>query len=784
MGIVSFAEDEIPLTIENVVAHDREYDGTGIIELTGGTLVGVDEGDDVSFDLGLGQAHNQIGQVNVITNIQLTGEDAYKYVLVQPQLTAEIRKKVITIENVSVSDKIYDGTKSMHLCGGKLVGVVSGDDVSFDLGTGVAFSENVGNVNVATSIMLTGLDKRGYTLKQPDYLTANIEPKPVFLSGLQSQDKIYDGSTTVKLNGGTLFGVLEGDSVEFELSGYTDSKLVGERSVIIESQLKGVNASNYVLVSVQNLSVKILPLEISISDVIAVDREYNGEVTVKLTGGNLIGVIANDDVSFILGNGIINNKNAEDYKTVYTNITLVGNDCQNYALNQPKDITVSILKKTLTISGVSANNKIYDGTTDITLNGGSLDGVLPNDDVRFDLGVGSVESKNAENDKSVSTQILLTGIDKNNYKLIQPENIKANISKKTIRLENVSAINRPTDKTNIVSFTGGNLVGVIKGDDVSFVLENGTINGTKKGNYSVSVKANLIGKDIENYTFSKPENIIVEIYAKDTTAVVIILSVVLSLTFVIFGYLLFIKRTKKAPAIAINEKRGISNSLENAPENGEKNEGENIYENDIIGKKQNNEGTDSQNGDSVSKIENENARLKEKINKIFQKNQNQEKTINDLNISLRKSKEDNEEIVKKLMETEEFVNYYRTQLNNAEKSLKTKSDFENATLNFLGQLFLYKYNKEDYNTEITTEALMLRLDMFLKQTLRNKDIMVICADYEDDKFFDEKKHIREADQVTNDLNLNGKIYRTAAPGIMYGDFVIKEKVIVWKYEEN
>ena len=84
------------LTIEDVVAVDRPYDGTRVVELSGGRLVGVPAGLDIGFELGEGQLVSAgVGNdKEVETYIRLTGADAKNFTLVQPALTVNVTKGV------------------------------------------------------------------------------------------------------------------------------------------------------------------------------------------------------------------------------------------------------------------------------------------------------------------------------------------------------------------------------------------------------------------------------------------------------------------------------------------------------------------------------------------------------------------------------------------------------------------------------------------------------------------------------------------------------------------
>ena len=88
--------------------------------------------------------------------------------------------------------------------------------------------------------------------------------------------------------------------------------------------------------------VSILPVELTVSDVQAVDRPYDGTSRVGLTGGTLSGVRFGDDVSFVLGEGEMADAAEGSGKPVTTAIALTGAKAGNYTLTQPTGLTVDI----------------------------------------------------------------------------------------------------------------------------------------------------------------------------------------------------------------------------------------------------------------------------------------------------------------------------------------------------------------------------------------------------------------------------------------------------------
>ena len=93
--------------------------------------------------------------------------------------------------------------------------------------------------------------------------------------------------------------------------------------------------------------------------------------------GALAGVFGSDTVT-VATTGTFADKNAAVGKTVDTSSALSGADSGNYTLtNADGTVTATIDKATLSVTGITANNKTYDGTDAATLsNQGALAGVI------------------------------------------------------------------------------------------------------------------------------------------------------------------------------------------------------------------------------------------------------------------------------------------------------------------------------------------------------------------------------------------------------------------------
>ncbi len=116
---------------------------------------------------------------------------------------------------------------------------------------------------------------------------------------------------------------------------------------------------------------------------------------------------------------------ANNKPVTVTGFTLSGGDAGNYSLAQPAGLTANITPVGLTVTGITANNKPYDGTTAATLNlgGATLNGVLSGDVVTLNTSAatGAFADPSPGTGKTVYVSgLTLNGADAGNYSLTQP----------------------------------------------------------------------------------------------------------------------------------------------------------------------------------------------------------------------------------------------------------------------------------------------------------------------------------------------------------------------------
>ncbi len=137
------------------------------------------------------------------------------------------------------------------------------------------------------------------------------------------------------------------------------------------------------------------------------------------------------------------------------------------------DIGFVVNKRNLTITGVTASSKTYDGSTAATINTGSasLSGIVSPDVITLSTvgAAGTFASAAAGIGKSVNTSgFTFSGAKASNYNLLQPL-LMANITKKPLGVTGLSASDKVYDRSPRFAVTGTpTITGKIGADIVTF----------------------------------------------------------------------------------------------------------------------------------------------------------------------------------------------------------------------------------------------------------------------------------------------------------------------------
>ncbi len=319
-----------------------------------------------------------------------------------------------------------------------------------------------------------------------------------------ANDKTYDGNNTATISGCILTGVETGDVVTCSATSATfDNKNAGTGKTVTATglALAGDDAAGYQLSSTTaTATAKIDKLAVVVTAVTDT-KTYDG--TNASSGAPTHGTLATDDSA--TWSQTFADKNVGADKIITPSAVISdGNGGNNYDLTI-NTATGSITAKNLTISGLSAVSRAYNGTNAVALSGTpSLVGAIGGEDVVLaGTPVATFADKTVANTKPVTVVgFALSGADIGNYNLAQPTGLTADITPLALT-GTITVDNKIYDGTTAATITAYNLSGgIIEGDDVDYI--GGTANFIDRNvdnNKTVTaIGLSLSGADASNYT--------------------------------------------------------------------------------------------------------------------------------------------------------------------------------------------------------------------------------------------------------------------------------------------
>ncbi|MBR1815584.1 MAG: InlB B-repeat-containing protein [Lachnospiraceae bacterium] len=336
------------------------------------------------------------------------------------------------------------------------------------------------------------VEKTGYTTVTGS-ATVSITPKAVTVTPADNQKKTYGEADPASYTY-TAEGLVSGESLSGRLS-REDGTNAGEYAFTIGT-LDSANSNYSVSLATGDIPKFVIePKEIGIT---WGNTEFTYDKTAKcptatVTAGSLVG----DDTCDITVTG--EKINAGDNYTATASITN-----QNYKLPAVHSTTFKIKPAIVKVSGITASNKNYDGTTAVTFDcsnasfTGKIDG-----DILTVSAMGTFDNKNVGNNKTVTISgLTLDGVSKDNYQLAEHGNQASTTASVTAREVEIAwgntsfiyngAEQRPT--AEIVAATADK--GVIFGEEVTVSVSGGQTNVSDN---PYEATASLGGEDSSNY---------------------------------------------------------------------------------------------------------------------------------------------------------------------------------------------------------------------------------------------------------------------------------------------
>ena len=360
-----------------------------------------------------------------------------QYVITAVNGTLTINPADLTVSSSDVS-KIYDG--GLSAAGTAIItrGSLFGSDALS--GGSFAFTDkNVGEGNkIVTTSGVTvndGNSGNNYNLSYISNTTSTISAADLFVTGVSASSRSYDGTVVAALSGTATVAALGSDNLSVDTNGsglFIDQHVAIDKAVTVNGyNLTGSDAANYRIIQPTGLTADITPANLSLSTS-DVSRIYDGGLSaagsVIISSGTLFG---SDSISG--GSFSFTDKNVgEGNKIVTTSGVIVndGNSGNNYNLSYVDNTNSSISAASLAVAGLSVSDKPYDGTTTATLVGAPSVAAFGSDSVSVTgTGLAVFSDPDIGADKAVAVSgYSLGGADANNYLLVQPSGLMADIT--------------------------------------------------------------------------------------------------------------------------------------------------------------------------------------------------------------------------------------------------------------------------------------------------------------------------------------------------------------------
>lgn len=491
------------------VGLDKIYDGNSSLSLN---WFGLSAGAVGAADVGFNYTNASFSDKNAgngkafeVTGIYLTGADAANFnVNTSAYGTATITKAELSI-SATGNNKIYDGTSNANVTfTDNRKGL---DDINVSASS--TFSDkNVGQGKVISvdDIQISGADAGNYTWNTATTTAANID-KYGINAVATAHDKVYDGNvrTSVDLD----YSVFGDDDVTVTGTAFFYDKNAGLNKSFFVGWvgLTGADSQNYYLSNTYG-SANITKAALNISAE-ASSKVYDGGASAsislnddRVSGDNL--VIGYADAEFA-------DKNAGQGKTVNVNgLSVSGSDAQNYTWDSSTTASANIDKATLILSATGVN-KIYNGNTDADVN--ITDNRIHGDDLSISASA-SFDDKNAGVGKVVTLDdIVITGADAQNYDVLAPASVTADIDKATLTIS-ASGVDRTYNGSTDADVTLSD--DRIAGDDLTFAYNAAFADKNAGAGKVVNVDGFVVsGDDAQNYDIQAPTTTIATINKAD-----------------------------------------------------------------------------------------------------------------------------------------------------------------------------------------------------------------------------------------------------------------------------
>ncbi len=420
---------------------------------------------------------------------------------------------LVTENNITVSDMEYSGSCQDPVVKYNDIVLRKGVDYSVVYKKGSTVLESSPREAGDYVAEITGLSH--YTGSSVTK-TFKITCASVSVTNLHVKDKEYNGKTNAVIDDSEveINGIVEGDKVSFSyLGAFRDAKIGTEKDVNISISMTGDDAPNYTIDIIHSNfcgKADIVPAKITVTGVVAKDKEYDGNTNaeIDITNEQVVGIVENEDVLLSYA-GSFRTKDSGTDKPVDITVTLSGDDAENYIVDtENSDLTVkaTIDPAKVTVAGLIVKDKEYDGTTAAEVDDADMwvDGVVEGDKVDISYSAEYADAKMGV-DKEATLTISLSGKDAANYVINElgssSKNQQSYIDPAKITITGLTVKAKEYDGTwdAELDYSNVKVTNIVEGEDVTLSYSAYFEDVNIGINKPVTVTVTLSGKDAGNY---------------------------------------------------------------------------------------------------------------------------------------------------------------------------------------------------------------------------------------------------------------------------------------------
>ena len=326
---------------------------------------------------------------------------------------------------------------------------------------------------------------------------------PTFTAPTAQENLTYTGQEQALITAGS---VTDHSTMQYSLTKngtYSQDIPTGTDAGTYTVWYRVIGDTNHYDTAPASVAVRIGQKPLRITGVTAASKPYDGTTNAGITSVTFDGVNLNRGTDYTV-TANFDDAGVGDDKNVTATVTLIEQAAKNYALEQSSfPTTGSITAKQVTVSGITANGKVYDGTTDAVLDfsNAKFDGVLENDKLTV-TAKGMFEKAGVGKQKVTISNLTLSGDSAANYVLAGSENqaqTSATITAKevTVTPDNKSKVYEENDPKLTYKVSG-----VLDGETLKGITL-ARAEGENAGEYDITGTADAGANPNYNVTFAK-----------------------------------------------------------------------------------------------------------------------------------------------------------------------------------------------------------------------------------------------------------------------------------------